>query len=372
MRRGVDYSWDRPDPKALTDGGYTFVVRYISNDHRTMGTPWEKNLTFGEARTLCAAGLDIVLAWEGVALDRDALKGYGQGVADAHAAIVFAQQVGAPDWAPIYFAVDWNTAPGELSLIADYFRGIASVIGLTQVGVYGGYQVVNYLLDLTLVRYGWQTYGWSTFEDPAGGGSKYLHWDERAQLRQVLNNQRVGGAAVDLDEAYTDQFGQWQVTMTYAPQDLLNVRAYLAAQTGLPDVALGIVGDEAHSNSGYHIGATGVASFDYSRDEANPLSRDNPDPLTAAASAVDLGGDFPRFREITLGLVAACEGGDPRTRDIREIIYTPDGVNVRRYDREGVRDTGDSSHLAHTHVSFYRDSEGRRDALDNFLGLMRE
>ena len=43
-------------------------------------------------------------------------------------------------------------------------------------------------------------------------------------------------------------------------------------------------------------------------------------------------------------------------RDLREIIYSPDGKVVRRWDRLGKRSSGDDSHLWHTHFSFFRDS----------------
>lgn len=164
--------------------------------------------------------------------------------------------------------------------------------------------------------------------------------------------------------------------MTYAPADLLAVRQYLMAQTGLPANALGIPGDPDHADTGgYHEGNDDLArvgrlSTDYSKRES-PRDR----PGSNAASALDI-GDFVRgavsLRSLTLGLVAACRRGDPRTADVREVIYTPDGSTVRRFDRLGIRTTGDSSHLFHTHISFFRDSEGRRDRPDNVLGLLAE
>ena len=51
--------------------------------------------------------------------------------------------------------------------------------------------------------------------------------------------------------------------------------------------------------------------------------------------------------------------------DVREIIYSPDGQRVLRWDRERGASSmprpgeADASHLTHTHVSFYRDSEHR-------------
>lgn len=157
--------------------------------------------------------------------------------------------------------------------------------------------------------------------------------------------------------------------MTTNPSDLVAVRAYLSQRTGQTFAALGIAGDDAHAaGGGYHIGGNAVPAGDYSRAES-PRDRT---VTSSDASAFDLGGNFPRFREITVGLVAACKNGDPRARDIREVIYTPDGVNVRRWDRLGVRSGGDSSHLFHTHISFFRDSAGRRAADDNFLGLLKQ
>lgn len=159
--------------------------------------------------------------------------------------------------------------------------------------------------------------------------------------------------------------------MTDSPADLVEIQHYVQSQTGLPWASLGIK-HATPDGGGYHEGndllsAAGRLTTDYSKRES---SRDRPG--TNSASAFDLGGAFGRFREITMGIVHACQGGDPRARDIREVIYTPDGQTVRRWDRLGIRSSGDSSHLSHTHTSFFRDSEGRRNRADNFLGLLRE
>lgn len=166
--------------------------------------------------------------------------------------------------------------------------------------------------------------------------------------------------------------------MTYAPDDLKAIQAYCRTQTGQDWAALGIVGDTSHnSDGGYHVGrdvlhALRTAPEDPGGDYSYTESPRDRAGLTDAASAFDLGGNFTRFREVTLGIVAACTRNDPRTRDIREVIYTPDGRNVRRWDALGRRTGGDSSHLAHTHLSFFRDSEGRRADHTNFLGLLIE
>ena len=155
--------------------------------------------------------------------------------------------------------------------------------------------------------------------------------------------------------------------MTYAPDDITAALAELHAQ-GAPWDALGCVGDAAHiASGGYHVGRVDLAAarrlrYDYSVVESPRDARP-----TDAASALDFAG-ASWWRPLTLWLVDACRAGAPGTEDIREVIYTPDGATVQRWDRLGVRTTGDSSHLWHTHVSFFRDAEGRRGT---FLALLQ-
>lgn len=165
--------------------------------------------------------------------------------------------------------------------------------------------------------------------------------------------------------------------MTYAPADLLAVHRYIRRMTGLPADAVGIVGDDAHAASGgYHIGNDGLSragrlASDYSKRES-PRDR----PGSNAASALDIGdfrlADGRTQRDLAAFEVAACRRGDPRANAIREIIWSPDGSTVRRWDRLGIRSTGDDSHRFHGHRSFFRDSEGRRDRPDSYLGLLVE
>lgn len=153
---------------------------------------------------------------------------------------------------------------------------------------------------------------------------------------------------------------------------------YVRARTGLPADAVGIVGDPAHAaTGGYHMGNDDLArvgrlSSDYSKDESD---RDRPG--SNAASALDIGdfrlSDGRTQRHLAEFEVTACRRGDARARGIREIIYTPvGGSTVRRYDRLGIRSTGDKSHLTHGHRSFFRDTEGWRARVDNYLGLLIE
>jgi hypothetical protein len=150
--------------------------------------------------------------------------------------------------------------------------------------------------------------------------------------------------------------------MTYAPATLNELVAYWRHQGG---VNLGVVGDTAHVKRGqsYHLGADHLAAGAYStktpRDAAG---------LTNAASAMDLGrldGSLVKLREFSSWLVDEARENQPGTSDMREIIYSPDGRAVLRWDRErgyaSAPQAGeaDLTHLTHTHVSWYRDAEKR-------------
>ncbi|AYF26429.1 MULTISPECIES: hypothetical protein [Micromonospora] len=156
--------------------------------------------------------------------------------------------------------------------------------------------------------------------------------------------------------------------MTSAPANLLAVRNLLLTYLNVDKKAVraddlepaevGIVGDVNH-RGGYHCGSDRVVTNDYSVVES---SRDR-SGLTLYASALDVGtfsvrsgGGTHNLRTFSAWMVAQCAANAADTRDIREIIYSPDGRTVRRWDRLGRRTSGDSSHLFHTHFSFFRDS----------------
>ena len=156
--------------------------------------------------------------------------------------------------------------------------------------------------------------------------------------------------------------------MTRAPENLMAVRRLLLEHLNrdpnrvrdedLEPNEVGIVGDPNH-RGGYHCGSDRVVTNDYSVVES---SRDR-HGLTLDAAALDVGtfrvsvgGRTHNLTTFSTWCVAQCTANAADTRDIREIIYSPDGKVVRRWDRLGRRNTGDRSHLWHTHFSFFRDS----------------
>lgn len=153
--------------------------------------------------------------------------------------------------------------------------------------------------------------------------------------------------------------------MTRAPANLQAVRSLLLTHLdnapGPDDLdpgEVGIVGDSAH-RGGYHCGSDRVVTNDYSVVES-PRDRAG---LTLDAAALDVGqfnvrsgGRTNTLASFSVWCVAQCAANAADTRDIREIIYSPDGSTVKRWDRLGKRTTGDSSHRWHTHFSFFRDA----------------
>jgi hypothetical protein len=158
--------------------------------------------------------------------------------------------------------------------------------------------------------------------------------------------------------------------MTSAPANLLTARRLLLDEldmhpgagiypADLDPAEVGIVGDEDH-RGGYHCGEDRLnPSSDYSVVES-PRDRTG---LTGYASALDVGqfevrvaGKVHNLRTFSVWLVAQCKANTPDTRDIREVIYSPDGRTVKRWDRLGRRTSGDTSHRTHTHISVFRDA----------------
>jgi hypothetical protein len=146
---------------------------------------------------------------------------------------------------------------------------------------------------------------------------------------------------------------------TFAPQTLRDLAALWVGHGG---VNLGIVGDTAHATKGvsYHLGRSQLISTAYSIQTARDKAG-----LTDAASAIDLGkldGSYAKLRAFSDWLARRCVKNEPGTGDIREVIYSPDGTRVLGF-KDGIDylipDYGDDSHLTHTHISWYRDSEKR-------------
>lgn len=198
--RGIDYAGGRISGAVIKRAGYDFVCRYLSDGGPDLPG---KLLLPGEARDLLANGVDIVSNWETTA-DR-MLAGYDAGQMDAQRALNQVLTCGGRRDRPIYFSCDIDASPSQQGAIDDYLRGAAWVLGIENVGVYGGYWVVKRCFDNGTVRWGWQTSAWSGWP---------VNREGRAHIYQDFNRPggmyvNVGGVQCDYDEALQQDFGQW-------------------------------------------------------------------------------------------------------------------------------------------------------------------
>jgi hypothetical protein len=195
---GVDYAWGRPGGAALQRAGMRFACRYLSHD--TTG----KNLGRAEANDLAAHGVSCVVVWE--TTQKRAAAGRAAGVDDAKDAVKQAAAAGMPAGRPIYFAVDYDAPEKDQPEIDAYFRGVASVIGVSRTGAYGGYWPLSRLKAAKLAAWFWQTDAWSGSNRLAG-----------RNLHQHAATIRIGGVSCDKDTALTTDFGQWMPGITPPP-----------------------------------------------------------------------------------------------------------------------------------------------------------
>lgn len=151
------------------------------------------------------------------------------------------------------------------------------------------------------------------------------------------------------------------VDMTYPDPALVDARDYLIGR-GINGKSIGIVGDRSHrSSGGYHVGNDVLAMIGKLHTDYSKRQTEKDRPGSNAAMALDIGGlSAQQLYELTAWIIAQCRAGTPDTRNIREVIgRRSPGGGVTRYDALGIlADTGSKDHETHTHISYYRDSEG--------------
>lgn len=127
---GLDYSYARPTPAQLKAAGVVGVGRYLATDRR--------GLSASEFKSYQAEGIGLWLVYEGVFTGM--LNGEAQGVSDAHAALSRIAALGLPSDSPVYWAADFDIAPGsaEIAKADAYVIGWNSVIPPGRRGGYGG------------------------------------------------------------------------------------------------------------------------------------------------------------------------------------------------------------------------------------------
>lgn len=210
MPTAIDYSAGVPSGAAIVAAGHSAAVRYVAPAREDwMGG---KPLTRREADDLKSHGVGIVSNWE--YKKGDFWRGFEGGVDDARSALGIHHEAGGPDDRPIFFSVDeaislndWN------SQVADYFRGINSVLGVQNTGIYGSSLVCAWAIEDGLVgdsstpgkKWAWQTRAWSSgAREPAA----VLY--QRVIDTASNPGPKVDGVTVDVSDILADDYGQWQ------------------------------------------------------------------------------------------------------------------------------------------------------------------
>jgi peptidoglycan hydrolase-like protein with peptidoglycan-binding domain len=185
---GADYSSGRPGGAALAAAGVQVVGRYVSAGRNDI------NISAAEVRDLQSHGINVFTYNEHEASYM--LGGASRAATVAPSALKVSRAAGLPD-GPIIYAVDFDAtrggvptsagALGDMRKLSDFLTGAAKATSWDLVGVYGGYYVIDWLMDnLPNLKHAVQTSAWS-----AG------HWDSRAFCRQDAYNWIINGVNCD-------------------------------------------------------------------------------------------------------------------------------------------------------------------------------
>lgn len=195
--RGLDYAGGRISGASLKANGISFVCRYLTDGGS--GLPG-KQLLPDEFADLIANGIAVVFNWE--TTSNFMLGGYNAGVSDAQNALNYIRSLpGAPQDPVVYFSCDFDEAPSQDAAVQAYLQGAASVLGgMDHVGIYGAFYVCTRAQAAVGVKYIWQTEAWS-------GGN--ITSAVNIMQRNGLGYQTIDGVQCDINEAHTDDFGQF-------------------------------------------------------------------------------------------------------------------------------------------------------------------
>lgn len=175
---GADYSWARPGGAALAAAGVKAVGRYLASDGR--------GITAAEYQNLTLHGVGVWVCREGAATGM--LNGYGQGVADANAALRHIAAVGLPANIPVHWTADFDIGPGSprIAQAESYVDGWNTVIPAGRRAGYGGLWFLNYIQSRGKIEFLWECAS-TSFRHGVDPSSVHLH------LQQTTNPPPLPG-----------------------------------------------------------------------------------------------------------------------------------------------------------------------------------
>jgi len=160
-------------------------MRYLGTDGRCING--------AERDDLLNHGIVIGLIWETTA--GRPLDGWQAGVDDAHRANAEADQLGAPGDTRIYYAVDFQPEPWELTgPVTQYFEGVLSVGGRVQ-RAYGCAAVMEHLCGVMgFFPDSWQCAAWS-YPGTAPGEPCIVRRRRERELTGILSRSKSRSTA---------------------------------------------------------------------------------------------------------------------------------------------------------------------------------
>lgn len=193
MTRACDHSTGNARIGAqLKLAGYDGILRYAAYGRTDV------NITPGEVSNLIDNGIEI-----GIVNEHEAaylLGGYNVGHRCAIETRDITRQCGLPDGV-IYFAGDSESLQASqtnMEVVRQAMMGAAAVVGNSNVGFYGSYYVIDYLVHYApWIEWYWQTVAWSS-------GNVHPH----AQILQLAEAATIGGVSIDIDEIRAANWGQ--------------------------------------------------------------------------------------------------------------------------------------------------------------------
>lgn len=205
VRNGVDWSAGTIAGDVLAANHQDFACRYLSLDWRA--------LKRSEVDSFRANNIGLVIIGEYDTVDSHdhqtsaMLGGAVNGGLQADYADDLRGRLGLPEQ-PIYFTLDVPPGVVPWSSVAAYLKAAASKIGKHRVGLYSGYDAIEFAVNNDLCDWFWQTYSWS--------GTR-LHPKSHLYQYDIFGNY-IDGVDVDLNKAFTENYGQTQAFEPETPQ----------------------------------------------------------------------------------------------------------------------------------------------------------
>jgi len=183
----------------LQADGIKTVIRYLS----AINPSGEKCVKPPEAKALAAAGIRLGLVNEGFGDFAHGGISAGAGERDGEFCAKYAATVGAPAGACVFFAVDVDAGPAQITkLVLPYFASIKAAFANSglRIGVYGSGAVCSSVTGASLAELAWLScsLGWS-------GSRAYL----AAKPTELVLVQHVPTTLANLDVDPDDALGDF-------------------------------------------------------------------------------------------------------------------------------------------------------------------